>query len=48
MLPPAPGLFSTTTDWPHASESFCAMSRPAMSSDPPGGNGTTMRTGLVG
>ena len=28
MLPPAPGLFSTTTLWPQASVSFCAISAP--------------------
>src|SRR4249920_2054292 len=41
MFPPAPGLFSTTTDWPHASVSRCAIRRPVISSEPPGGNGTT-------
>src|SRR6476659_2067535 len=39
MLPPAPGLFSTTTDWPHNSLNFCAMPRPTTSSGPPGGKG---------
>src|SRR5215471_19941008 len=48
MLPPAPGLFSTTTDWPHASVSFCAIRRPAKSSEPPGGNGTIRRTDFAG
>ena len=48
MPPPAPGRLSTTTGWPHASCSFCAMPRPMMSSGPPGGNGTTKRIGLAG
>ncbi len=48
MLPPAPGLFSTTTGWPQASVSFCATSRPVVSSGPPGGNGTTSFTARAG
>src|SRR5689334_4193019 len=48
MLPPAPGLFSTTTLWPHASPSFCAIVRPVVSSGPPGGNGTTSFAGFAG
>ena len=26
-MPPAPGLLSTTTGWPHSSDSFCAIGR---------------------
>jgi len=32
----------------HLLESFCATARPRMSTAPPGGNGTMMRTGLDG
>jgi hypothetical protein len=48
MLPPAPGLFSTTTFWPHVSLNFCAIPRPTTSSGPPGGKGTTRRAGRDG
>src|SRR5512143_2468623 len=48
MLPPAPGRLSTMTCCPHASVSFCPTSRARMSVAPPGGNGTTIRIGLVG
>src|SRR5215218_3293282 len=48
MLPPAPGLLSTTKDWPSDLVSSCATARARMSVVPPAGNGTTMRTGLVG
>src|SRR5215831_1676501 len=48
MLPPAPGLFSTTTDWPQISCKRLPTRRAVMSVDPPGVNGTTMRTGFVG
>src|SRR5687768_12545941 len=44
----APGLFSTMTLAPSDSAIFCAMARASMSVCPPGGNGTTMRTGLPG
>ena len=46
--PPAPGLFSTMTGWPSASDSLGAMMRATMSMPPPGGKPMTMRTGLVG
>ena len=36
MLPLAPALFSTTTGWPHLSESFGAMTRARMSIPLPG------------
>ncbi|MNT44333.1 hypothetical protein D3C72_1808550 [compost metagenome] len=48
MLPPAPGLLSTTTGWPSA---FCragCISRDTMSPGAPAGKATTSRTGLVG
>jgi len=47
-LPPAPGLFSTTTDWPMFSPSFLAITRAAMSADPPAAKPTTMVTGFLG
>src|SRR5206468_1578724 len=48
MLPPAPGLFSITTVWPHTSCRRLPTRRAVMSVEPPGGNGTTMRTILSG
>src|SRR5215510_15510420 len=48
MLPPAPGLFSTTTCWPHISESRAPTMRPIPSMPPPGVNGTTSLTKRVG
>src|SRR3954447_22045917 len=48
MLPPAPGLFSTTTDWPQTSCRRLLMRRAVMSVEPPGVNGTTTRTGFTG
>ena len=47
-MPPAPGMFSTTTCCPRPSLIFGAMVRVVMSATPPGPNGSTMRTGLVG
>src|SRR4029453_476271 len=44
MLPPTPGLLSTTTCWPHISESRAPMMRPTASMPPPGVNGTTSLT----
>src|SRR5579862_1807805 len=46
--PPAPGLFSMTTGWPHASLSFGAISRATISTPPPGANGTMTCTGRAG
>src|SRR6267143_1748407 len=43
-----PGLFSTMTGCPQRSCNSFPISRPAMSSGPPGGNGTTRRTGFEG
>src|SRR5689334_5255075 len=48
MLPPAPGLFSTTTDWLQISCRRLPTRRAVMSVDPPGVNGTTIFTGLAG
>src|SRR5947207_2167873 len=48
MLPPAPGLFSTTTCWPHISDSLAPTTRPMVSTPPPGVNGTIMRTKRLG
>jgi hypothetical protein len=36
------------TGWPDRSVSFCPTMRASVSVDPPGENGTTIRTGLVG
>src|SRR5262245_55074982 len=48
ILPPAPGLFSITTDWPHTSCRRLPTSRAVVSVEPPGVNGTTMRTVFEG
>src|SRR5712664_169700 len=48
MLPPASGLFSTTTDWPQTSCRRLLTRRAVISVEPPGVNGTTTRTGLTG
>src|SRR6476469_5444516 len=48
ILPPAPPLFSTTTDWPQTSCRRLLMRRAVISVEPPGANGTTTRTGLTG
>ena len=48
MLPLAPGLFSMTNGCPNAAASFSPSARAARSVEPPGGNATTMRTGLLG
>ncbi len=48
MEPPAPGLFSITTDWPSASPSTCVIWRASVSVAPPGGNATTSRIGRSG
>src|SRR2546421_8012947 len=47
MLPPAPGLFSTTTGCPRACCSFGAIRRAERSTGPPGAYGTTRWIGLV-
>src|SRR6267142_580882 len=43
-----PGLFSTSTGWPQRSCNSFPISRPEMSSGPPGGKGTTRCTGFDG
>src|SRR5712692_4918879 len=48
MIDEPPGLFSTITGTLRDRASFCAIARAWMSVCPPGGNGTTMRTGLPG
>ena len=48
MFVEAPGLFSTTTDWPSRSDSHCAMIRATVSVPPPGGNPTIHRNGCTG
>src|SRR5262245_19576594 len=48
MLPPAPGLFSTTTCWPHISDSRAPRMRAMPSMPPPGVNGTISLTTRVG
>src|SRR4029453_15589485 len=45
---PAPGLFSTKKGCPIALEKCCASTLATMSVPPPGGDGTTMRTGPAG
>ena len=47
MLSP-PGLFSTTTGWPHFCDSFSENSRAPMSAPAPGPNGTMNFTARVG
>src|SRR5262249_13564917 len=44
----APGLGSTSTCWPNRWLSPSAITRASASIGPPGLNGTTMRTGLLG
>ena len=48
MMPPAPPLFSMTTCWPSASESFGWMVRAMKSRFPPGGKGTMNLIGRLG
>src|SRR3954469_4101211 len=47
-MPLAPGWFSTTTDWPHMSESFCATIRVKASEALPVDSGTMILTAFVG
>ncbi len=47
-MPPAPGLFSTTTGWPSRSLRLFAVKRAALSVTPPGANGTTQVIGRFG
>src|SRR5262245_46736317 len=48
MLVPAPGRFSMMNCWPRRSVSHWPIRRAVMSTDPPGGKPTTIRTGRVG
>src|SRR3954465_6574942 len=48
MVPPAPGLLSTMTDWPSSACKGTATRRATISDEPPGEKVTTTRTGLVG
>ncbi len=48
MLPPAPGLFSTTTVWPQALRNSSAMRRATKSVEPPGEKPTTIVICLLG
>ena len=48
MVPVAPGLFSTRKLCPDVSVSLCATRRDRISVEPPGGNGTTIRTTFSG
>jgi hypothetical protein len=48
MAPELPAMFSTITDWPHASVNFWANMRPVMSVALPGVKPTTSLTGLSG
>src|SRR5438105_11577926 len=47
-LPPAPARFSTTTGCLKDSDIFALTQRATVSTEPPAGNGTTMRTGRFG
>src|SRR4051794_32303752 len=48
MTPPAPGRFSTTTDWPHCLETTSPRVRVRTSTPPPAGYGTRICTDLEG
>src|SRR5882757_2368421 len=48
MLPPPPGLFSTTAVWLRLACNPAAISRATTSLEPPGVNGTMMRSVLLG
>src|SRR5436190_9154007 len=48
MAPAAPGLFSTSTCWPHRSPNFAATMRAIRSELPPGGYATMSFTGRAG
>src|SRR5436309_1028244 len=48
ITPPAPGRFSTTTDWPHCLETASPRVRVSTSTAPPAAYGTKICTGLVG
>src|SRR5580698_2599460 len=46
--PPAPGRFSTITDWPHCRETTSPSVRARISTPPPAAYGTKICTGLEG
>src|SRR6218665_2097592 len=48
MAPPAPGLFSTTTDWPKAVCRGSESTRATVSGNPPGEYGTSSLIGRDG
>ena len=48
MVPPPPGLFSTTAVWLRLACKPVAISRATTSLEPPGVNGTMMRSVLLG
>src|SRR5258706_15728805 len=48
LMPFAPGRFSTTTCWPHASVSFWVIGLHATSTAPPAAWGMMTRTGRAG
>src|SRR3954452_16193334 len=48
ITPPAPGRFSTTTDWPHCLDTTSPRVRVSTSTPPPAGYGTRMWTDLDG
>src|SRR5262245_5656844 len=48
ITPPAPGRLSMRTDWFQRRETSSPSVRAMMSTAPPGGNGTRMRTGWDG
>src|SRR5436853_1041612 len=48
IWPLAPGRFSTTIAWAQIPASLGSMMRASVSAPPPGGKGTTMRTGFDG
>src|ERR1700761_6418199 len=48
IVPPAPGLLSTTTGTPSASDRDCMANRPVESVPPPGGRATMQRIGRLG
>ena len=48
IVPFAPGRLSMMKFWPIVSCSRCAMKRPKTSADPPGANGTMLRTARFG
>src|SRR5688572_11444649 len=48
FMPLPPGLFSTSTVWPRRFEASSATLRRWRSVEPPGGQGQTSVTGLVG